>query len=264
MTAARDRLAIAELTATLTTDFDLPTVLSTIAFDACRGYTAVSAVVALLDDRSQTGGTEIRVVAEALREPTDVDLGFAGSGPAFDSARDGAVTMVADLAEPHDTRWPEYRREALQAGMRAMRAFPVTALGTRMGALVVHTDEPWGVARPNDLGQTLANLTALALSIAPHAASRRRATEDLIGSLLEGTTTIAGATGVLAESLGLTIEQARLTLRRLARAHGVTVTAHAAAILAAYDRDPGAGIATHELLSVPQLGPPTPIRPPGK
>ena len=41
MTAARNRLAIADLTATLTTDFDLLTILSTIADDACRAYTAV-------------------------------------------------------------------------------------------------------------------------------------------------------------------------------------------------------------------------------
>jgi hypothetical protein len=259
MTAARNRLAIADLTATLTTDFDLPTVLSAIAHDACRGYMAVSAVVGLLDD-GEDGGEEIRVVAEALREPSDADLAFVAIGPGYDSARDGAVTMIPDLAQSRETRWPAYRQEALRAGMRGMRAFPVTALGTRMGALVVHTDEPWGTARPNDLGQTLANLTALALSIAPQPAIRRSTTEDLIASVLQGSATIATATGIIAETLGGTVDQARLTLHRLARAHGVTVSAHAAAVLAAYDRDPTADLAAHDLLSTPpQLRPPTSI-----
>jgi hypothetical protein len=261
MTAARNRLAIAELTATLTTDFDLPTLLSNIAIDACRGYTAVSAVVGLLDEREPTGDPEIRVVAEALREPTDADLGFVGTGPAYESARDGAVTMVPDLRESRDTRWPDYRDEAVRAGMRGMRAFPVTALGTRMGALVVHTDEPWGVDRPNDLGQTLANLAALALSIAPYPDIRRSTTEDLIASLLQGSTAIAETIGIIAETLGGTIEQARLTLNRLARAHGVTVSAHAAAILAAHNQDPTADLSAHALFTIPpQLLPPTPIK----
>lgn len=264
LTATRNRLAIAELTATLTTDFDLPTVLSTIASDACRGYMAVSAVVGLLDDHDADEEGEIRIVAEASREPTDVDFGFVAVGPAYESARDGAVTMIPDLFEAHDTRWPDYRQEALRAGMRGMRAFPVTALGARMGALVVHTDDPWGVVRPNDLGQTLANLAALALSIAPQPDIRRSTTEDLIASVLEGSATIATATGIIAETLGGTIDQARLTLSRLARAHGVTVTTHAAAVLAAYDRDPVADLAAHELLSTPpQLRPPTTISPRG-
>ena len=43
MTASRDRLAIAELTATLTGEFDLPTVLDTVAQDAREGFDATSA-----------------------------------------------------------------------------------------------------------------------------------------------------------------------------------------------------------------------------
>ncbi|MCV7048395.1 GAF domain-containing protein [Mycobacterium frederiksbergense] len=262
MTAARNRLAITELTAMLTTDFDLPTVLSTIALDACRGYMAFSAVVGLLDDSDRDGDAEISVVAEALREPTDTDLAFVATGPAYESARDGAVTMIPDLSQSRDTRWPDYRQEALRAGMRGMRAFPVTALGARMGALVVHTDDPWGSARPNDLGQTLANLAALALSIAPQPDIRRGTTEDLIASVLQGSATIASAIGILAETLGATIDEGRLTLNRLARAHGVTVGAHAAAIVAAYDGDPGADLAAHDLLTTPpQLRPPTSIAP---
>jgi GAF domain-containing protein len=261
MTAARNRLAIAELTATLTTDFDLPTFLTAVALDACRGYAAVYAVVGLLDDRNPADSGEIQVVAEAQREPTETDLSFMGGGPAYDSARDGAVTMIPNLSESHDTRWPKYRDEALRAGVRGVRSFPVTALGARMGALVVHTDEPWGVARPNDLGQTLANLTALALSMAPQPGVRRNTTEDLIETLLDGSSTIAAVIGILAETLGSTVEQARLTLHRLARAHGVTVSKHAAAIRAAYDRDPAGNLTTHELLTTPQqLRPPTSIQ----
>lgn len=169
--------------------------------------------------------------------------------------------MITDLSEATDTRWPRYRLDALRAGMRGMRAFPVTVLGAPMGALVVHTDDPWGVARPSDLGQTLANLAALALSIAPRAAMRRTIADDLIESLLEGTTTVAAAIGILAQTLGGTIDEARLRLLRLARAHGVTVTAHASAIVIAHDLDPAADLTASGLLTPSEPRPPTRIHP---
>ena len=256
MTASRDRLAIAELTATLTGEFDLPTVLDTVAQDAREGFDATSAAVILLDGERQTGDTGVQVVAEALSQPTDADLSFIGSGPGLDSARGGAVTMVPDLADATDTRWPDYRRQALRAGMRGMRGFPVSILGSSVGALVIHTGEPWGVQRSNDFGQVLANLTALAISIAPHVVQRRSDTGDTIATLLQGTVTIATATGILAELSGLEPAQARLHLHRLARAHQRTVTEHAARIVAAHNEDPS------QIKRSPLLSPPAELAPP--
>src|SRR3954470_17813675 len=136
MTAARDRLAIAELTTMLAGDFDLPTVLETIAHDARTGFDASSAAVVLRDDAHRTGEAGIQVVAEALPRTTDADLRLLTAGPVLESARDGAVTMIPDLADTEDTRWPDYRRDALRAGMRGMRAFPLTVLGLPVGGLV--------------------------------------------------------------------------------------------------------------------------------
>jgi GAF domain-containing protein len=256
MTAARDRLAIAELTSTLTSDFDLPTVLDTVADDACRGFEASSAAVVLLDVRHRADDTGIQVVAEALREPIDADLGFLTTGPGLDSARDGAVAMIDDLTDAEHTRWPGYRHAALRAGMRGVRAFPVMALGASLGALVVHTDDPWGARRPNELGQTLANLTAIALTTAPHAQDRRTHTGDTVETLLQGTVTIATATGIIAEVSAITPVQARLQLHRLARAHGVTVTTHAEAIVNAHNSNPRALVETGVLTRPPGLLPP--------
>jgi hypothetical protein len=254
MTAARDRLAIAELTTALAGDFDLPTVLDTVAHDARRGFEASSAAVVLLDGRHRTGDTGIQVVAEALLKTTDADLSFLTAGPVLASARDGAVAMIADLADAEDTRWPGYRRDALRAGMRGMRAFPVTMLGSSVGALVVHTGDPWGLGRPNDLGQILANLTAIAISIAPHSQQRRSDTRGTIETVLQGTIMIATATGIVAEVAEIDPAQARLHVHRLARAHQSTVTAHAERIVTAYDSDPQ-HFATSTLLAPPAVLP---------
>lgn len=245
MNNAGNRLAIAELTAALTTDFDLPTVLHSVAEHARAGFEAYSAAVILLDYRHTAGSGEIQVVAQALREDVDadVDLSFNGSGPGLVSAREGALTVIADLADRDDSRWPEYRRYATAAGMRGMRAFPVTSLTIPLGSLVVHTDEPWGVLRSNDFGQILANLTAIAMA-GRSIDVRRDELAATIETILRGTVSIATATGILAECLGLDARQARLTLIRLAGTRNVTVTAYANSVIDAQrnnPHDPGAG-----------------------
>ncbi|KRE32109.1 hypothetical protein ASG82_03970 [Mycobacterium sp. Soil538] len=256
MNPTRDRLAIGELTRTLAGRFDLATVLDTVAHDARYGFDASSAAIVLLDRRSDVGHSDARVVAEALRTPTDHDLSFVSAGPGLVSARDGAVTMIADLADlaAHadgaELLWPAYRRAAREAGMRGMRAFPVVVMGVSLGALVVHTDDPWGNERPNDFGQILANLTAIAVSTAPQGDRRRSDTWETIDTLLRGTVAIATATGIVAEQLDLEPSHARLALHRMARAHQNTVSAHAEAIVAAFDRDPS-GIGASGLLAAP-------------
>jgi hypothetical protein len=255
MNATRTRLAVAELTATLTTDFDLPTFLNMVAEHARTGFDAYSAVVILLDHRHTMGEAGIQIVAEALREHIDADLSFHTAGPGLVSARDGAVTMIDDLADAHDTRWPKYRERAGAAGMRGVRAFPVTALGAPLGSLVVHTDEPWGQLRPNDFGQVLANLTAIALSDGA-SDTRRVGTANTVETVLQGTIVINTATGIVAQTLGLSVGEARLRLIRLARAHGVTVTEHARAIVDAQNDQPSNPGALGVFEPPPDLTPP--------
>jgi hypothetical protein len=255
MTTARDRVVIAQLTAALAGDFDLPTVLDDVAHDALAGLQAWSAVVVLRDDRHRAGDIGIQVVAEALCAPTDADLSFVTAGPALVTARDGAITMIVDLAAAGETRWPGYRRDALRAGARGMRGFPLTVMGSSVGALVVHTNVPWGVERSSEFGQTLANLAAIAISIAPHSSQRRADAGETIETLLQGTIVIATATGIIAEVSGSDPAQARLQLHRLARAHQATVTTHAGRIATAYNSDP-ARIAP--LLVAPGVLPPPP------
>lgn len=255
MTVARDRLAITALTDMLTGTFDVPTVLDAVTHDACDGFDAASAVVVLLDGHQQPRTSGLHVVAEALRTPTDVDLHFVTAGPALASARGGAVTMVADLDDAGETRWPEYCQAARQAGIRGVRAFPVSVLGVPLGALVVHTGDPWGTRRPNEFGHTLANLAAIAISIGSQT-DRSSDTRVTIDALLQGIFAIATATGILAELSGTQASQARLQLHRLARAHGTTATAHAEALVAAHNQDP------RHLEQTGLLAAPSPLPPP--
>ncbi|MGB2920085.1 MAG: hypothetical protein WBC15_07815, partial [Mycobacterium sp.] len=116
--------------------------------------------------------------------------------------------------------------------------------------------DPWGAHRPNSVGQTLANLAAVAISIAPHLSQRRGDTHDTIESVLQGTVVIATATGIVAEVSGVEVAEARLQLHRLARAHQATVGTHADRIVAAFNSDP------HDFAASGLLAPPDALPPP--
>ncbi|MFC9434725.1 GAF domain-containing protein [Nocardia sp. NPDC057030] len=237
MDTTQTRLAFAELTATLTTDFDVPSLLYLVARHARECFDAYSAVVVLLDGRGNAGTGRTRIVAEALREGYSADPRLHAIGPGCTSARYGAVTMIADLGARNETSWPNYRRYAVKAGMRAVRAYPVTTLAMPLGSLIVHTDDPWGTARPNEFGQTLADLTAIALSLG-RIDRRRTSTIETVQAVLDGTTMIAFAIGILAQYFRMDVDHARTRLNRLARAHDTTPTAHARVIVAAQNNHP--------------------------
>lgn len=164
MDAAQTRIAIADVTSTLTTDFDLPTLLQTVADHTRSGYDAFSAVIVLLDERRTVGAGGLHIVAEASRGDSSADWSLNTSGPALVSARDGAGALVTDLTAVDDSRWPDYRARAVDAGLRGVRAFPLRTPEAAIGSMVVHTEEPWGTSdQPGDFGQILADLTAVAL-----------------------------------------------------------------------------------------------------
>jgi hypothetical protein len=177
-------------------------------------------------------------VAESCQAGVGADTQLNTSGPALNSARDGAVTLVTDLATIDDTRWPGYRQRALSTGLRGVRAYPVKALSVPVGSLVIHTQQPWdGSGQPSEFGQILANLVAIALSTGASAV-RQSGVSESVDTVLEGTSVVATAIGIVAEYRGIGIVEARHYLTRLARAHGVTVTAHARSVVAAQNSSP--------------------------
>ena len=243
MSDVLNRVAIADVTGTLTTDFDLPTLLQTVVTHAREGFDAYSAVIVLRDDRQSTAGDDLHIVAESCQAGVGADTELNTTGPAVNSAHDGAVTLVTDLSTTDDTRWPSYRQRALSTGLRGVRAYPIKALSLPVGSLVIHTEQPWdGSGQPSEFGQILANLVAIALSTGASAV-RHSGVSKSVDTVLEGTSVVATAIGIIAEYRGIEIVEARHFLTRLARAHGVTVTTHARAVVAAQNSsptDPGA------------------------
>ena len=243
MSDVLNRVAIADVTGTLTTDFDLPTLLQTVVTHARKGFDAFSAVIVLRDDRRTTARDALHMVAESCQTDASVDPELNTTGPARSSVYDGALTLVTDLSTTDDTRWPDYRKRAVSAGLRGVRAYPIKALSAPVGSLVIHTRQVWDESgQPSEFGQILANLVAIAL-INDMPTARQGGVFRSVDAVLEGTSVVATAIGIIAEYRGIEIVEARHHLTRLARAHGVTVTAHARSVVAAQNSspaDPGA------------------------
>lgn len=233
-TAAATGHAVGELIHTLAAPYDVTQVLDTIATTARHGFSAWSAAVIILDDWTDSQSTA-SVITSSTRGDAGLDVLLAVTGPGLAAAHTGAITMVDDT-EADSSRWSEHSTRARGSHLRATRAFPITALRRTIGAVVVHTEDVWGM-RSNRDGQVLADLASLALSMdAPD--RRLESVDTTLTTLVVDNRTNAAATGIVAEIRGLTPAAARALIVQLASARTITFTEHCRAIVDAHGRDP--------------------------
>jgi hypothetical protein len=85
------------------------------------------------------GGVMTDVAAASGLAATGLaEIEFAmGEGPVYDAHRDGVAVHEPDLSQDGLARWPGFARAALDAGIRAVFAFPLQAGAVRLGALEV-------------------------------------------------------------------------------------------------------------------------------
>ena len=87
-----------------------------------------------------------------------------GDGPGLDAHRSGRPVVEVDLADASPDRWPSFTQSALEAGARAVFAFPLRIGGIRVGILDLYraTPGPLSAAGFGDT-VTLAHLGAQAV-----------------------------------------------------------------------------------------------------
>jgi GAF domain-containing protein len=65
-----------------------------------------------------------------------------GEGPCLDAYRQDRVVIEEDLADARSSRWLGFTAPALEAGVRALYAFPLRVGTVRLGALNLYRDTP--------------------------------------------------------------------------------------------------------------------------
>jgi hypothetical protein len=148
------------------------------------------------------------------------DLQFTtGEGPCFDALATRAPVLIGDLASHEEAvggRWPAFLDEALQAGVRAVFAFPLGYGSAPVGTLDFYRRTPGGLTGERLRGALVtAEVVGLALvedALVPD--------EDEPGLFRME---VHRAAGMVMVQTGGTIEEALLVMRASAYGEGVPV-----------------------------------------
>ncbi|MGN6129265.1 MAG: GAF and ANTAR domain-containing protein [Nocardioidaceae bacterium] len=139
-----------------------------------------------------------------------------GEGPCVDASSAGSPVLIPDLEESvAATRWPAFRAEVIEAGVRAMFAFPVRIGAIELGVVDMYRRRPGGLS-PGDLAAALSVVDAVALTLLD---------TDGIGDV-DGLShfVVHRAAGMVMAQLDCGIEEALVRLR--ARAYSEAVPIH--------------------------------------
>lgn len=210
-----------ELADTLVADFDAVEVLTRLA-DRCVEMLDVGAVGLML----VAPGGELRLIASSSETMRVLELFELQSqdGPSLDCYRTGEPVVNQDLATVNG-RWPQFAAEALAAGFHSVHALPMRLRGTVIGTLNLLHAEPGEMRREDiEAAQALADVATIAI-LQHRAALEAHVVHDQLNQALKSRVVIEQAKGMIAERLGLDMEQAFAVLRSHARNNNMRLAA---------------------------------------
>jgi GAF domain-containing protein len=206
---------LVELADTLVEDFDVVELLTRLTDRSVEVVDVAAAGLMLA-----VPGGELRVMAFSSEAARSLELFELQSqeGPCLDCYRSGAPAMSDDLAS--EDRWPRFAPVALQAGFRSVHALPMRLRGTIIGALNLFHVEP-GEMRPADrtAAQALADVATIAI-LQHRVALESQIVSEQLTQALNSRIVIEQAKGMVAERLGLSVDEAFSALRSYARSNG--------------------------------------------
>ena len=192
-----------------------------------------AAAISLVFDGASTG--TLGSSGASARVYDELQFTF-GEGPCLDSVTYRAPILVADLADPNDTRWPAYGAAMLAHEIRGVFAMPVVVAGEHVGALDLFRAQPGrltgvqftgAVAAAELAGVPLLDLMDGDLQAAADDPNSNAWTELSVLSRAE----VSQATGMLVAQLGIDPAEALVRLRAHAYATDRTATEVARDIL---------------------------------
>jgi GAF domain-containing protein len=244
---ARASAAFVALTDTLVADFDIIDLLHTL-IDACVDLLEVDAGGLLLAD----GHGTLQLMASSVEDIDVVEVVqmSAEAGPCWDCFTVGRPVSVPDIEQDAE-QWPDFRRVALQQGYRAIHATPMRLRGQIIGTLNLFS-EAAGPLEPRDvaLAQSLTDVATIAILQERGTRQLQDLSRQLQGAL-ESRIAVEQAKGLIAQSLGVTMDAAFALLRNHARRTGQNLQVVSSAVTA---RE--LVLAGHELVSAQDRRPP--------
>lgn len=211
---ARVTRTFVELADTLVADFDLIEFLHLLTV-RCVELLAVEAAGLLLANSHgvlnvvAASGEEVRLL-ELLQLQNE-------EGAAIDCYREGRAIECPDVTRA--AQWPVFARAAQEAGFAAVVAVPMRLRNEVVGAvnLFAATTGELGPDRLS-VGQALADIATIGI-LHERTLRRHEVLVEQLQTALTSRITIEQAKGVLAERLGIGVDEAFASLRLFARSH---------------------------------------------
>jgi GAF domain-containing protein len=207
--------AMVELADTLVADFDVVELLTVLA-DRCVDVLDVEAAGIML----VAPDGDLRVMAsssDAIRVLELFEL-QSQEGPCLDCYRTGQPVVNHDLEATND-HWPRFAAEAIAAGFRSVQALPMRLRGIVIGALNLFHVEP-GETSDADVvaAQALADIATIGI-IQHRNALEAQVVNEQLSNALNSRVVIEQAKGIVAERMGLNVDESFAVLRTFARSH---------------------------------------------
>ena len=203
-----------ELADTLVTDFDVVDFLHVLAHRCVQLLDVDAAGLMLADQHGR-----LRVVASSTERARLVELFQLqhDEGPCLECYRSGAPVAHPDLAAA--VRWPRFAPAAGEAGFAAVQALPMRLRDEVIGAMNLFRETPGSLDEASRrVGQALVDVATIGLLHERNFRHRETLAEQLQAAL-NSRVTIEQAKGVLAERLGVGMDEAFGLLRGYARSH---------------------------------------------
>lgn len=204
-------LRVAQILAAVAGDASAARTLPQRLVHACAGALPISgAAIALMTDSGPAGTVAVTNRLASLMEELQFTL---GEGPCVDSSLWGRPVLQPDLAKTGPARWPGFSARALEAGIGAVFALPLSVGRIRLGILDLYRDRP-GELTPYELTEALAHAdaaTAILLQL------QARTPVSWTGSgfipVVADQAAVHQATGIVAVQANVTLTEALLLLR---------------------------------------------------
>ncbi len=200
---------------TLVGDFDVVEFLSMLSSRCVDLFDADDAGLLLADEH---GHMQLAASSSHRMQVLEVLEVQHNEGPSPDAYRTGVAVQCPELREATE-RWPVFAAEAMAAGFRSAHALPMRLRADVIGALVLLCPAP-GPLPERDIRAAQALADVATIGILHHrAAQESRLLAEQLEYALTSRIIIEQAKGIVAERLGLDVEQSYETLRRYSRQH---------------------------------------------
>lgn len=191
-------------------DGDAATVIDRVCVAATRVLSLSGAGLSLMVDGELCGTAGATGSGIELIQELQLSL---GQGPCVDAWRSGEPVTESDLADPALLRWPVFAQPAVEAGVRAVFAFPLRVGAIRIGVMALYRDREGGLSADEFADGLVLAEVAVQVILGLQAGAEPDALHALLSTQPAYWAEVHQATGMISAQLGVSLDEAFVRLR---------------------------------------------------